>query len=685
MDFLWAENKKEFNDELVFTYNVLSPCDSMELCAADFFRVYADGKLISYGPERTEKGYARKRRVTLPHAVKELVVKVLYYGVKNYTCVYQEPYFGAVIYNGKEVVANTDGFTVTRSKSRRISAPKYSNQRGFLEIYDYKNDGVESVAVKSVPAPVLVDGIGDTADYQEESMALIGKSVFNGFDEINKLWWENNVKKVIGEIDYDVVLDMAQKAIGFNAYDFTLSGIKSGFIKLKIKAQKDTKIFAVFEEILPNGKWIFRRSACNDYVEWNVGAGEYTLLSAEPYTFKVLKVLCDSDIEVDCSIIKLENTTPAVVSVDGEERLTKIFKAAENSFRQNAVDLFTDCAGRERAGWLCDSYFAGIAENLFFGNNAVEKNFIDNFLLIDTSGKDKVVLPMCFPSETGSFTIPNWTMWFVLELLEYFNRTGDRKTIEKAKEKVYKIVKHFEGYLNEFGLLEDLDGWVFVEWSICNDADYVKGVNFPSNMLYAKMLETVDMLYGDKELYSKAQKVKTAIKELSFNGEFYVDNATRKNGVLTAEKTHLSETCQYYAIFSGTETSAEFIDNIINAFGPLNPEKAGIGRSNVFIGYYLRFMMLIDNGKHDRVIEESIKLFDGMAQSTQTLWEKDDPSASCNHGFASVIAAFMLRSLIGFRKINGNTVVLDKAKHTEKEYGLKVEFNLKDNPITVYC
>ena len=37
-------------------------------------------------------------------------------------------------------------------------------------------------------------------------------------------------------------------------------------------------------------------------------------------------------------------------------------------------------------------------------------------------------------------------------------------------------------------LLEDLESWVFIEWSICNSKPYIEGVNFPSNMLFAYML-----------------------------------------------------------------------------------------------------------------------------------------------------------------------------------------------------
>mgnify|MGYP003318721174 CR=1 FL=1 len=74
-------------------------------------------------------------------------------------------------------------------------------------------------------------------------------------------------------------------------------------------------------------------------------------------------------------------------------------------------------------------------------------------------------------------------MWFVLELKDYLIRTNDKSLIDMAKERVYNLLDFFKKYENEYFLLENLESWVFVEWSVCNKADYVKGVNFPSNIL----------------------------------------------------------------------------------------------------------------------------------------------------------------------------------------------------------
>lgn len=95
------------------------------------------------------------------------------------------------------------------------------------------------------------------------------------------------------------------------------------------------------------------------------------------------------------------------------------------------------------------------------------------------------MLPMCYPADhyDGVF-IPNWAMWFVLELGEYAERTSDPGACCAGAGKDYALLTDFRRFENELGLLEKLESWVFLEWSKSNDL--VQDVSFPSNMLYAK-------------------------------------------------------------------------------------------------------------------------------------------------------------------------------------------------------
>ena len=126
----------------------------------------------------------------------------------------------------------------------------------------------------------------------------------------------------------------------------------------------------------------------------------------------------------------------------------------------------------------------------------------------------KGMLPKCFPAEhkTGEY-IPNWAMWYVLELGEYLARTGDEAFIAEARERVYSLCNYFTSFENEFGLLEKLKGWIFVEWSKCNEL--VQDVSFPSNMMYARMLRCISELYGDKALADKAERIKKTVNAMA--------------------------------------------------------------------------------------------------------------------------------------------------------------------------
>ena len=250
------------------------------------------------------------------------------------------------------------------------------------------------------------------------------------------------------------------------------------------------------------------------------------------------------------------------------------------------------------------------------------------------------MIPCCYPADhyDGLF-IHNWAMWYVLQLREYLARTGDREVIDNAKERMLSLLRFTEKYENENGLLQDLDSWIFVEWSEAND--YVLDINYPTNMLYSMMLDALAELYGMPELSAKADKLRKTIIEIAFDGKFFRDNSVLdKNGkaILTE---NCSETCQYYAFFSGTatkETFPELYETMMAEFGPNRDTKKTypkIPKSNAFIGNYLRLELMFRDGMYDKMLSEIKAFFLPMAETTGTLWENMYSNCSCNHGFAS--------------------------------------------------
>jgi hypothetical protein len=263
---------------------------------------------------------------------------------------------------------------------------------------------------------------------------------------------------------------------------------------------------------------------------------------------------------------------------------------------------------------------------------------------------------MCYPADhrNGNF-IPNFAMWFVLELEEYLHRTGDTATVERARKRVYALLDYYKPFLNDDGLLENLEGWVFVDYSHSNKC--TQGVSYPSNMLYAKMLHTVSRLYSDESLAEQAEQIQKRILQQSFNGEFFVDNAVRNEEGSLVLTENITEACQYYALFCDVVTPQSHPDFWLRLREGFSPQerKAGayayIPPANVFIGNYLRFEMLSQEGYCSQLLEEVTDLYMPMVALTGTLWEFFKPRASCCHGFGSHIAHILYRDALGVYQI----------------------------------
>ena len=117
----------------------------------------------------------------------------------------------------------------------------------------------------------------------------------------------------------------------------------------------------------------------------------------------------------DIYIRELKNPAVSQASFSAcDDSLNRIFEAGRETFAQNAPDLYMDCPSRERAGWLCDSFFTARVEMDLTGNHLVEDNFLENYLLPEQFPYlPEGMIPMCYPSDhPDGVYIANWALWF---------------------------------------------------------------------------------------------------------------------------------------------------------------------------------------------------------------------------------------------------------------------------------
>ena len=712
----------------------------LRLTAGCDYKAWLDGEFVAFGPARTAPGFFRVDE--WPFRTKPgknvMEIDVAGYNCNNFYLPDQTPFLQAeVVVDGRVVVrtaADGDFAAFTTGRVRKV--PRFSYQRTFAEVWRLPHAAGAAVPLAEQPAKRLLPREWDKPDF----------SVTDGFRAVSreKVVWQPDAKVqsdryivstqsnykyfTVDELEenpyYDIQrLKTVQRSEEVRGRRLKVGGKKegcwyslaagegivfsgeretAGFPMLKVRCAEPVTIYFTFDELLQDDGSVnqFRAGTIGTLV-WHLGRGEHTLEGFEPIALKCARVLAiGGAAEVTAPAVRTYMSPSAnrASFKASDPALEKIFNAAKASYSANAVDCLTDCPIRERAGWLGDTFFTGRASKWLTGSPRNEQLFLDNFLRPADYGaepKYRGLVPAVWPVDLmcDACFIPNWDFWFVLELEEFKARGGDPAVVQAFRPKVMDIVGWFDRHLNADGLLEKLPGWVFVEWSKANDL--VQDVNYPSNMMYAKMLDAIDRLYGKSELKERAAKIRETVRHQALTPEgWYCDNAVRqKDGTLklSGERT---EICQYYAFFTGVadkERDALLWKRLVEDFGPERLQNAkwreeGLGArlhepmiegkwkeiwpANFIFGTCLRMELLSRDGRGAQIYRELRDYFLQMAEKTGTLWEHNDPRASCCHGFAAIAAEYLYRDVLGVRAIDpdGRTVRVEPAADLPLEW-----------------
>lgn len=681
---IWPEIlKNDMNVHVMLATDIAEEgADILRIATHGFYQLFVNGEYVAYGPARAGRGYFRVDEICLTDKLVEeknkIEILIYSYGVDNFSNINQEPFVTCEICKGAEIIKATglSGFQTYKMTNYVQSVSRYSWQRGFSESYilddEHKPEKMEfqvcsekKYIERNVAYPqyekIPLNKFILAGDCKRVKRKTYKKLMAEDVPPENSMQFrpvEENMTFNLQEFEYSNAQPIDSNAVSLECGQYTIGEFEreiSGMITFKCKAEEDSLLYITFDEKMDDNKINPQRIDSNFAIRYVLKKGNYNLINFEPET---MKYICFQVFEgcVDIEdVVVVEYKHPPIsreVHIE-DKKLKDIYEAAVETFKQNAIDIFTDCPQRERAGWLCDSFFTARAEKFLTGHSLIEKNFLENFLMEEPfkylpSG----MLPMCYPADhLDKNYIPNWSMWFVIQLEEYFQRTNDRELIEAFKDKMFRLADFFAAYENQDGLLEKLDKWVFVDWSESNKN--VQDVSFPSNMMYAYMLEKLASLYECKEYETKAKHIKAKVRELSYNGQFFCDNLIKTENGYRASGV-CTESCQYYAFFTKTATKEaypELWNTLVEDFGYQRVEKGlypEVPISNAFVGNFVRLEILAREKCYERLLEEIKGYFGYMAEKTGTLWEKIDEyddNVSMNHGFSSQVAVWIYECL----------------------------------------
>ncbi len=674
----------------------------LRLTGSSAYNVKVNGEFAAFGPARSAHGFYRVDELDITEYVRGesvVTIDVAGYNADSFYHLNQPSFLCAELVEDGEITAATGvgGFICRIITEHEQKAVRYAGQRTFCEVYNlshifekwYKDINIEQRDFAIFPAERTAEKtfIARGCAYNIYERIVPEKIVSHleftlDTSDTSDVRYPNYIvprddskspgRKMfaLGEIETDLFIKArnvqvtsvckADEEIGAQTVScgegvtYKMAYNTTGRVEMDVTCEEDTEILVKFDEFLDkNGCVNFRRMYTVNAMLWRMQKGTYHLSTFEPYTMGAMQVFVTKG-KAEISGVSLRyfgDAKPTRKYIGGDTDMQKIFNAAVETYRQNTFTIFMDCPSRERAGWLCDSFFTARVEKVLTGKSEIEHNFLENYFLPDGfKNLPHGMFAKCYPADqsSGSY-ITNWAMWLVIELEEYLERSGDIDFVKKAKLRIDSLLEFFKKYENADGLLEKLESWVFVEWSKANEL--VQDISYPTNMLYARMLEAAANLYGDKSLCEKAQKIKKVINEQALTKEgFYCDNAVYGEDGAAHLSGECTEVCQYYAFFCGVATPEKnplLWERLLHDFGPerIVPGKwpefregakwQHIHPANAFIGNYLRLELLCRYGENEKLLENIRGYFLKMANLTGTLWEMDAPTASCNHGFAS--------------------------------------------------
>ena len=432
---------------------------TLAAAASCAFLLTVNGVYVAHGPARCCHGYFRVDEYDLSgyltKDVNTVALRVASYNVNSFSYLNQPGFLCAEIDVGGEIVAATgkEGFTAYPVTERLNKVQRYSFQRTFAETYrisegafDYEvNPDTAAPTAEVEPAaagPFLYRDIPMDTDedvypvsvihrgqvsysekehyYNAREISDIGSHYLAYREEEQEYLSHREVGKCDphGQLDVTEAPDVITLAADTYA-DIEFPCNTTGIYEFDLEAEADGELFILFDEILLDGEVKPFRLGLSNIITVIAKAGKYHMECAMPHVMKYARIIAKGAAMTVTGLhlhhIAFPTSAIGASFAGDDEVMKRIYDAAIETYRANSVDIYMDCPSRERAGWLCDSFFTSRVEYVLTGKAALERAFLQNFILPESFGRlPKGMLPMCYPSDHYDGTyIPNWAMLFL--------------------------------------------------------------------------------------------------------------------------------------------------------------------------------------------------------------------------------------------------------------------------------
>lgn len=168
-------------------------------------------------------------------------------------------------------------------------------------------------------------------------------------------------------------------------------------------------------------------------------------------------------------------------SFKGDARMEKVFDICRTTVELCSIESIMDTPFREQAQWLGDVAAVTLpCIYACFGDHKLPGKFIRQAAM--NSRPTGLIANISNVADTHwQNDIPDYSLWWVIALWRHYQYTGDVSFIHECYPEMQRIMRVHLERINEKGLLDQMFGWVFIDWAHID----VEGMSAPYNAIFA--------------------------------------------------------------------------------------------------------------------------------------------------------------------------------------------------------
>ena len=428
-----------------------------------------------------------------------------------------------------------------------------------------------------------------------------------------------------------------------------------GFLGLDVEGEEGTVLDVAWHEIQwPDGSV---RPCLNlpmrQMFSYTLRAGRQRFFLMAPQTARFVRVVNRGNRPVKLHAVPLYTYVaprPAATFMSSDPTLNRVFEAARLTANNCAIDLFMDCPERERNGWFHDSYWTSFTYTLLSGDASVLRRMCRMGSQSFTPAGKAELISEFVPHYSGTQIIPGHSLFWLLQAKLDAELSGDNDYAPQVTEGIHRFLKGMATFENKEGLLENVPGWNWLDWSKIR----MDGAVVALNAIYSRALDAAADMTGKLDYRTKAEAIRETLCRLC-PGTIFPDCLLRKGEALEPSPQQ-AEGTQYFALWCGVPG-----DGRSKALWQALRDGSNLSAANTYT-HMQRLHYAALHGDIDALVRDVGKVYGKQVDSGPgTLWEnlhgcQNAPGvAGCSYcqGAASGVAVALVQGVLGVQPIEG--------------------------------